>query len=108
MVQSQHISKRSLRSRDLVPDIYLSRANVLREKDGETGEVVGGVGLQGEGATMSGENVAYEQETDALTLWLSRKEGSEEMLSCFGGDATSVVGDREGRLSPRPPCREGA
>ncbi len=104
MVQSQHISKRSLRSRDLVPDIYLSRANVLREKDGETGEVVGGVGLQGEGATMSGEDVAYEQETDALTLWLSRKEGSEEMLSCFGGDATSVVGDGKGRLSPRPPC----
>lgn len=104
MVQSQHISKRSLRSRDHVPDIYLSRANVLREKDGETGEVIGRIGLQGEGATMSGEDVAYEQETDALTLWLSRKEGSEEMLSCFGGDATSVVGDGKGRLSPRPPC----
>lgn len=104
MVQSQHISKQSLCSSDLVTDIYLSRANVLREKDGETGEVVGGVGLQGEGATMSGEDVAYEQEADALTLWLSRKEGGEEMLSGFGGDAASVVGDGKGRLSPRPPC----
>ena len=67
-----------------------------REEDGEAGEVVDGVGLQGEGATMSGEDVAYEQETDALTLWLSRKERSEEMLCCFGENAASVVGDGKG------------
>ena len=65
------------------------------EEDGEAGEMIGGVGLKREGTAVSGEDVADEQETETLTLWLSRKEGGEEMLSCFGGDATTVVGDNK-------------
>ena len=75
-----------------------------REEDGEAGEVVGGVGLQGEGTAVSGEDITDEQETETLTLGFGRKERGEEMLSCFGGDAETVVGDGKGRLSPRPPC----
>ena len=66
---------------------------LMRELDGEAGEVVGGVGQEGEGAAVGGEDVADEKEAEALTCGLGGIEGSEEVLRRFGRDAATVVGD---------------
>lgn len=78
----------------------------FREMDGEAGEVVGGVGLEGEGAAVGGEDVADEEETEPLARGLGGEEGREKVFGRFGGDAATVVGDgQDGDASARAPCK---
>lgn len=74
----------------------------LRELDGEASEVVGGVGLQGEGAAVLRQDVTDEQQTEALPLRLGGEEGGEEVFGFCGRDAAPVVGDGEGPTTSRP------
>ena len=67
----------------------------MGELDGKAGEMVFWICQQTEGAVMGGEDVADEQETEALTLGLGREKWGEEVL-CYGGrDAMTIVGDGE-------------
>ena len=45
---------------------------------------------------MRSEDIADEKETEDLALWFGGEEGSEELLSSFGGDTATVVSNGKG------------
>ena len=63
--------------------------------DGEAREVVVGVGEQTERAAVGRQDIADEQQTEALALGLGGVERGEQMLGHLGRDASPVVGDHE-------------
>ena len=71
------------------------REPLCGELDGEAREVVFRVSEEAEGTAVGNEDVANEQETYALTLWLGGEERREELSGDLGRNAASIVCDSQ-------------